>query len=371
MNSRRSPARKTPSTEELVSHDWLTPLDSEAPCGPDLEYDPEFVVLCASVVTRPEAQYGDFVGTPEPVNWGEVDRDCQRLMMRSKDMRLAILFCRCRTRLSGLAGLATGLSLLAAWLAAFPDSIHPQLAVETDRDAALEIRMNALQTLTDAEGLLADLRELPLTRAGAARLQVRDVERAFAQPRADDALAPESVARQLEDLSVQQPAVMQALAAALASLAAIDAWAREQLGTYAPDLSMLIRLLRLFPAVEFSNKTALETDLACTHAPNSLQRDVVASTFSDPARAEATLKPADECVPSIAQQSPVSRADMALANRSAVLEMIRTARHWFETYEPSSPIPVLLKRAETFAGKRYSEIVNAIPPDLLAEWDKE
>ncbi|WP_408528362.1 type VI secretion system protein TssA [Paraburkholderia fungorum] len=349
----------------------MTPVDTEAPCGPDLEYDPEFVVLSASVVTRPEAQYGDFVGMPEPVNWGEVERDCRRLMMRSKDMRLAVLFCRCRTRLAGPIGLAEGLGLLAAWLAAFPDSIHPQLAVDADRDAALEIRMNALQTLTDAEGLLADLREFPLTRTSATRLQVRDVERAFAQPRASDALAPESAARQLEDLRVQQPTVMDAIAAALASVAAIDAWAQELLGEYAPDLSMLIRLLRLFPVTASSNRAAPESDLTYTPAPDGTQRSVVTSEPVDTARVEPELKPADDCAGSIAHQSCESRVDKGLANRNAALELVRTARQWFETHEPSSPIPVLLKRAETLVGKRYSETVNAIPAELLAEWDKE
>jgi predicted component of type VI protein secretion system len=132
------------------------------------------------VAAKAEAQYGNFVGSPEPVNWSDVDRDCRRLMMRSKDIRLAVLFIRCRSRLAGAAGLAEGTGLLAVWLAAFPDEIHPQPGVDADRDAALEIRMNALQALTDPGGLLADAREIALVRSTATRLQVRDVERAFA-----------------------------------------------------------------------------------------------------------------------------------------------------------------------------------------------
>jgi type VI secretion system protein ImpA len=53
------------------------------------------------------------------------------------------------------------------------------------------------------------------------------------------------------------------------------------------------------------------------------------------------------------------------------LEKMREARHWFETHEPSSPIPVLLRRAEQFVGKRYAEVVQAIPPELLVQWDSE
>jgi type VI secretion system protein ImpA len=51
--------------------------------------------------------------------------------------------------------------------------------------------------------------------------------------------------------------------------------------------------------------------------------------------------------------------------------MMRDARHWFEQHEPSSPIPVLLRRAEQFVGKPYVDVVKAIPADLLAQWESE
>jgi type VI secretion system protein ImpA len=59
------------------------------------------------------------------------------------------------------------------------------------------------------------------------------------------------------------------------------------------------------------------------------------------------------------------------ADRHAALALIRTAREWFEQHEPSSPIPMLLRRAEQFVGKRYAEVVMAIPAELLAQWDRE
>ena len=174
MNSKKNALPKGASAAR-ASHDWMTPVDASEPCGPDLEYDPEFVVLLAKVAVRAEAQYGDFVGSPAPVNWSDIDRDCRRLMMRSKDIRLAVLFTRCRARLANAEGLAEGVGLLAAWLTTFADAVHPQPGVDADRDAALEIRMNALQSLTDTDGLLSDVREIALTKSTATRLQVRDV----------------------------------------------------------------------------------------------------------------------------------------------------------------------------------------------------
>jgi type VI secretion system protein ImpA len=361
-NNRKNTSPIPASGKAPAPHDWMAPVDAAAPCGSDLEYDPEFVVLSARVAAKEEAQYGDFVGSPEPVNWSDVDRDCRRLMMRSKDMRLAVLFTRCRTRLAGAAGLAEGTGLLAAWLAAFPDAVHPQPGIDEDRDAALEIRMNALQALSDTDGLLADVREIALTRSTATRLQVRDVERAFAHPRPGDALAPESVTRQLDDLRAQQPAILTGFDEALASLAAIDAWSHEHLGMHAPELSALTRLLRHVAGrgrqLEGANPALVGGDTRVPDAAGGIASD-------------ASLLEHEEGAPRSAPVLTRQRTGTTPADRHAALGLIREARQWFEQHEPSSPIPVLLRRAEQFVGKRYAEVVQAIPAELLVQWDRE
>ncbi|NRD82361.1 type VI secretion system protein TssA, partial [Burkholderia pseudomallei] len=58
-------------------------------------------------------------------------------------------------------------------------------------------------------------------------------------------------------------------------------------------------------------------------------------------------------------------------DRYAARELIRQARQWFEQHEPSSPIPILLRRAEHFVGKRYADVVQAIPAELLALWSAD
>ena len=57
--------------------------------------------------------------------------------------------------------------------------------------------------------------------------------------------------------------------------------------------------------------------------------------------------------------------------REDVLATIRAAREWFETHEPSSPVAVLLKQAERMVGKRFSQVADSIPLDLLRKWELE
>ena len=84
----------------------MLPISTDAPCGASLEYDAEYAILLSRMTPRGEAQYGDFVGTPEAPNWAEIERDCRRLLLRTKDINLFAWLCRARARLGQSAGLA-------------------------------------------------------------------------------------------------------------------------------------------------------------------------------------------------------------------------------------------------------------------------
>jgi type VI secretion system protein ImpA len=192
---------------------------------------------------------------------------------------------------------------------------------------------------------------------------VRDVERAFAHPRPSDALAPESVARQLEDLRTQQPDMMAGFDRALVSLASIDGWCKEHLGVYQPDLSALHRLLR--------RVAGDRVRVAATPAVPDFEE--VPPVNVEPAATPSGDAPAahgDIGQPTVAETG-VARAHVAVRGREGALGCIREARLWYEQHEPSSPISMLLRRAEQLVGKRYPEVVNAIPAELLAQWEGE
>lgn len=346
MNAVSLPSRPdtdtSPSPVRRAAIDWLQPVSALAPCGPSLEYDHEYAVLLSRMTPQADAQYGSFVDTPEVPNWAEVERDCQRLLLRTKDINLLVWLCRARTRLGEAAGLAHVLGMLRELLEAWPDAVHPQLLIEGEAEPA--VRANALAGLADPEGLLADVCEIAVATNTALRLTVRDVERAFAVPRPPEAPAPESVTQQMAALRVAsngQASPLAWLEAAAGHVHAIDAWARAQLGDDAPSLAPLSRILDLF------------VDPAAKHVA------VAAS------RAEAIV----ETPLPFPSAEHSARIDRQAATRDDVLASIRDAREWFEHHEPSSPVAVLLKQAERMVGKRFSQVADSIPLDLLQKWD--
>ena len=348
-------ARPIPSSDFRPSAgptpDWLLPISDEEPCGASLEYDAEYAVLLSRMTPRGEAQYGKFVGTSEMPNWAEIERDCRRLLLRTKDINLYLWLCRARTRLGQAAGLVQVLAILADVLQAWPAAIHPQLVVEGQVDP--DVRANALAALVDPEGFMCDIRDIVVASSTAMRLTVRDVDRAFGMPRPADAPIPETVSLQLAALRTaaagDAKAPVNLLAQAAREVQVIDAWCKQQLGDAAPSLGALHRLLGLFAAPETPHDA--EASAPVVHEAS-----------------QAGVDPAHQRSPNLANSlQPASR----VATRDDVLGGIRAAREWFEIHEPSSPVAVLLKQAERLVGKRFSQVADSIPLDLLQKWESE
>lgn len=340
-----------PAPPALIFPELLEPISEAHPCGSDLEYDPEFVLLQSKVAPKQDVQYGDFVSPPEAINWTEVERDCRRLLLRMRDIRILILLVRCRARLDQAMGLRDGLSILSRLLETWPEAIYPQVVVDGEPDPA--VRANALAALADPQGLMQDVRDLVISTNGVLRLRVRDVERSLSIPHAADALAPESVQHQLHELRKQNNAVLSALDEAQTFASSIDSWARRHLPDDYPDLGTLLRLLDTVTGAAPPAAPTVITLPASERSPAGSQ-GFMGTTIEGP-----VVTPLDSNSP-----EPVMDRNTALAS-------IQAARIWFEAHEPSSPVALLLKQAERLTGKRFDEVYQAIPAELVERWARE
>ncbi len=94
----------------MILQQWRSPLSAACPCGPDLEYDPDFLQLQQLLRARPGPEFGasqqDGRGSrtlPEGalIAWSEVLELAQALLLRSKDLGLAIWLTRAQLHLEG------------------------------------------------------------------------------------------------------------------------------------------------------------------------------------------------------------------------------------------------------------------------------
>lgn len=353
------------ATPPAPPSEWTSPITEDAPCGPNLEYDNDYAVLLAKLAPQSDVQYGDFVGKPESPDWSDIERDCRRLLARSKDIVLLVCLCRCRARLGGAAGLAQALEGLLEILHAYPDAVHPQLEIDGQADPA--VRANAIANLADPGGLLADMRDIVVASNAAFHLTLKDLERSFAVPRPAEAIAPETVLQQLAELQARGATEMPALSRAAAAADAVAAWSQQQLGEAAPDLHALRQLLAWIPAGE---RRPVPADPA---APTAAAPPMASALPVPPMpRAGAPLQPSDpaDTEPADWTLPPGFSPQMSPAQgRAHARQTLRAVREWLQHQEPSNPVAVVLLQAERMIGMRYGELARALPLELFTQWE--
>jgi type VI secretion system protein ImpA len=328
----------------------LLEIGPDAPCGPDLEYDPAFLALEQEALGKPEVQYGETITPAVPPDWKIVRRLAGELLARSRDLRLAIHLLRANLALSGIAGMADALVLIERLLDARWDSVHPLLDVDDDNDPTL--RINSLAILADSGTLVRELKEAPLLvlpGLGPLTIKLLEVTNGEAPPaEGEEKIALASIERALADLEPGKlAAAVDALGSALAAVVNIEVILVRQVGSsQALNLDPLTRPLR--KAHEF------------------LARQQGGDTKAASPAADAGEAPGASAGDG-AIHLPRAAIQGDIASRDDVVRMLDKLVAYYGRHEPSSPIPILLERAKRLVPMNFFEIMQDLAPDGIAQ----
>ena len=296
----------------------LTPVSESMPSGPDLEYDPDFMALESLARPVAEQQFGDTVIPAVEPDWRTVSEQAQALLLRTKDVRVAMLALRAATRLDGFSGFSQGAALLLGLLQRFWDSAHPQLDADDHNDPTM--RINALAPLVDLGMVLHDVQEAAVgaTRA-AGVLRVRDIAIAYNRLSPRTGETPQSLAQvegALGELQASQPDLITAAQAVVDQVDSIHALVTEKTG---------------------------RADTAHAGAEDGAAAQAPASTGTAPAVASGDIR---------------SRED-ALRQLDRVIDFLQRT-------EPGNPAPLLIERAKRLVGVSFMDIMADLAPDAVS-----
>ena len=141
----------------------LQPISPDAPCGPDLEYDPAFLELDRISEGKPEQQMGDTIVAAQEPDWKDVSDRTQALLTKTKDLRVAIRLTRALLNIDGFAGLADGLTVMRGIVENYWDGFYPKLDPDDDNDPTF--RVNILMGLCDLTMFIDRIRTTPVVSA--------------------------------------------------------------------------------------------------------------------------------------------------------------------------------------------------------------
>ncbi len=314
---------------------------AEPPCGPDLRYDPAYLELDGLLQTKEE----------EEPNWRDISARSTELLGRTKDLRLTLYLALALLKMEGIPGIRDGLAVLRGLLERFWDHVHPQLDPDDNNDP-LE-RLNIVASLSPPSESYQDpfqfkqrLREVPLCNSrqlGAFSFRDLLIAEGELNPPADSG-SPKAdlsvVNAAFEDTSTEElKGLAEAAGEAIDHTVGIESALRAQVDpTRVPDLGGFREIL-------VAIRGRLDTHLA--------RRGVAPS--GGEGQAEAAEPKAES-----GKEKPLSGEIRSPEDVASALERIC---QYYERHEPSSPVPLLLRRAQRLVSKSFLEIIRDLSPE--------
>ena len=325
----------------------LQPKDGDAPSGENMEYDPVFTEMELAAQHGQEQQIGDAINEASGPDYSEVRKKAMQVLEQSHDLRAAVFLAEANLPVSGFVGFAEVTAFIRGCLEQHWTTCHPQLDEDDDDDPTM--RINTLQGLcgqpaeiSGPSSLYRALRRTGLTESRAfGKFSIRDIEIAEGTVAAPENMetVPDtaSVAAAFQDTDEETlTATLNAATQARDDVQAISAVFDEHTPGRGPELAPLIKLLGQVVGKlgEFVSAPVSEEDDAAEGEP--------AAAGAPAARAPA------------ASGTIASRTDV-----TAALDRIMT---YYQNYEPSSPIPLLLARAKRLVNADFMTIMADMAP---------
>ena len=337
----------------------LAPVSEDGPAGPNLESDAQFIELERAAQGRPETQWDE----GEDADWADVHKRCTDLLAQTKHLRLAVLLTVAALEREGLSGARDGLKLLHGLVERYWDDVHPQLDPDDDNDP-IE-RINILLALTAPPGTMGDplqfqkrLREVPLCESRRlGRFSLRDVLAARGETAPADPDQPPPEMSMIEGaFADSDPDLIQAqhqvVTESIELVQQLEQTLTERVGhEQAPSFDNVVSL---FKQLNHAIQQHAGGTVASPEA-NGVQ-DAASDGGAAPAEADgAGGQPAAPAAPG------------EIRSRDEILLTLDKICDYYRRHEPSSPVPLLLKRARSLVNKDFVEIVEDLTPEALEQ----
>jgi type VI secretion system protein ImpA len=236
--------------------DLLKPISADAPCGPDLAYDPAFQQLETLVRGKPEVEVGEFKQAAEDPDWKELRDLAVEFHGKSKHLTAGVILALCLLKTDGFNGLRDGLALIRRLLENHWDTVYPRLDPEDNNDPTE--RMNILANLVsigDPYRFVPRVQETTIAQSPSlGRVKLQDLiaaKQPSATPPAGQPppLTEPQIQAVFKDAGVDHlKTVHEAVGQALESIKAIDAFVTEKVGTRGVNFDELTKSLKLVQA---------------------------------------------------------------------------------------------------------------------------
>lgn len=332
-----------PADAELA--ELLEPISEGAESGPDLDGTLELSAF-EMAVREPEVAPVAGVEVQDERDWRAIERDALKLLRTSKDLRIAVQLARARCQGQGLLAYCQVLCLICDLTRRYWTSVYPPLDAESAEATA---RVNAIEELISPP-IMDQLRRTRLAVApGIGPVTIREaIASTTARPKeakrvnaALDLLGADAVELHLAHIRATKSA-----------LAQLSAFVLEHGKT----------TVRLKPLTASSDDRPGVLDVLEKLLVQTSQRLSGQSSVVDSAENVVVNDTATNTGPQAAQARPGT-----IASRDDVIATLDLVCAYYSAAEPSSPVPLLLRRAQRLVPLDFLAIVRDLALESVVD----
>ncbi|MEM7257306.1 MAG: type VI secretion system protein TssA [Pseudomonadota bacterium] len=332
-------------------------VDDTAPGNAEVSSEPAYMEMQVALEGKAGSQMGDAVIAAQPPNFKKASELCVELLSQSRHLSLMVALSRAASGIHGFQGLADALTLMHEVCTAQWQDIHPAEDKDDPDDPWWE-RINLLRELTDNPAIAEHLYTLELVSVrhlGA--FSKRDIDIASGRRDASDE------EKERCNISIIRGAFAETDEASLAQTEAslvqvvsacdkLDVLFADKIGEGVPTFERIKSLVDECGEVfrEYAGDKLVQPEPE--PEPQIDEVNVEAAVTESEA-------PTDDTSGGGQVYTVVSTA---FADRDAVAVAFDDVIRFYQQYEPSSPVPILLIRARQMVYKNFFDILRELAP---------
>ncbi|MCQ2914180.1 MAG: type VI secretion system protein TssA [Alphaproteobacteria bacterium] len=322
-------------------------LSADNKTGENMEYDALYLDL-ENLVKHDEDNAPD---------WRKLKKNCLELWKKTRDLRVASYLCVAETLINGFEGLANGLDLIHWLINECWEDLYPRLDPDDDNDP-LE-RINILSLLSPEPGAFDDAVMLP------SKIRLFKLMPNLKYTLRDVMILNGEIDGELDfDMNLVNAEIRSQPHGALKNqldlinkiidtLKLIENTIEEKIaGKYPLKMETLNKdIMRI--------KRLLDSQISLSDGEEINENEVQSMDASDDSAKV-------EQISSVQMNNISNIANAKIKTRADALLLLRKSMEYFQSEEPTSPVPYLLQRAMRVAEMNFMDLLQDIAPDALS-----
>lgn len=308
----------------------LTPISDDDPTGPDLDSDPEMV----EIRTAFESGFSDDADDASPVNWKSIADRAEALLARSKDIWIVVYMMRAAANADRLSTVLLGSQVLQGLIEQYWEKVHPDL-----EEWGINARITPIASLGTLREFVNPLKKLTL----------------LAHPRLGSYSGADFVRLERGGDSEDDFGQFKA---------ALNDADREELDAALAAFEGIENALRQVDRTFMFNADGDGPNLQNAYDAIGEIRSAVAFHLGGaPSSAAAVDDAGDDSGYEETSSSGGGTFGGRIEKREDVLRALDAIADYYRRKEPSSPVPVVLKRAREWVTLDFLTILQDIVPN--------